>query len=191
MNSKLSKIRKQMKRQEKEKTIQGPETDKVRKTFLEKLKSFFCFCRAKKTADKRPLTAEPKKTFLEKVNAFFRCKRWKNHCLKKSGERNNLTDETQKTFLEKILKTSNSRLAKFNHAIKKHKNGMQKQDKSIRMYIKQNCKWVILFLVVYIIIFGAVVSGPILVNHFRVLNRNETEQERSMIGNYSKELFRA
>ena len=42
-------------------------------------------------------------------------------------------------------------------------------------------KWVILLLVVHIIIFGAVVSGPILVNRFRFMNQNETEQERSII----------
>ena len=61
-----------MERQEKKKkAIEDPETDEVQKTFLEKLKSFFCFCTAKKTADKRPLTDEPEKTFLEKMKSFF------------------------------------------------------------------------------------------------------------------------
>ena len=125
-----------MKRQEKAKTIQGPETDKVRKTFLEKLKSFFCFCTAKKNKD---LSDEPQKTCLEKIRLLICCCK-----AKKRPEK-------------------------------------QKQNKSLRIYIKQNWKWVISLLVVYIIISGAVVSVPILVNHFRVMNRNETEQERSII----------
>ena len=41
-----------MERQEKKKESEGPEADEVQKTFLEKLKSFFCFCKAKKNKSK-------------------------------------------------------------------------------------------------------------------------------------------
>ena len=207
-----------MERQEKKKKIESPENDEVQKTFLEKLKPFFCFCKTKKkkstcsrvkkfncctkrsknvtqnpvkskTADKRNnLTDEPQKTFLEKVSAFFRsitCKKKKNHCFKKSSttdDRESVTDEPQKTCLEKI------RLLICCCKAKKRPE-KQKQNKSLRIYIKQNCKWAILLLVIYIITFGAVVSGPILVNQFRVLNRNETEQERSMIRKIFKRII--
>ena len=119
-------MKKQLERQEKKKNAIGdPETDEVQKKFLEKMKSFFCFCTAK----------ENKKSSIQKKN---------------------------------------------NNAMKKPKTKVQKQDKSFRAYIKQNCKWVIFFLVTYIIILGAVVSTPILVNHLRFISLNETKQERSI-----------
>ena len=189
-----------MEKQEKKKKIEGLETDEIQKTFLQKLKSFFCFCTGKnnncprlkklncctktskndtqnqiksKTADKRDnLPNEPQKTFLEKVNAFFRSIMCKNS----TDERDNLTDEPQKTFLKKMTSFVGCCRAK-----KKPKNENKKEDKSLRTYIKQNLKWVILLLVFYIIIFGAVVSVPILVNHYRDMNQNETDQERSII----------
>ena len=125
-NSKLNALKKQLERQEKKKNpIGDPETDKVQKKFLEKMKSFFCFCSAK----------EKKKSSIQK---------------------------------------------KINNEIKRPKTTVEKQDKSFRTYIKQNCKWVILFLVIYIIILGAVVSTPILVDHLRVRSLNETKQEGSI-----------
>ena len=193
--------------QEKKEKNEGPETNEVQKTFLEKVKSFFCLCTAKnnknnskqkkfnccikrskndeqnqvksKTADKRDnLTDETQKTFLEKVKSSS------------TDERDSVTDELQKTFLEKMrllicccTSKKNKNNSRLKNITKKLKNEVQKkkQDKSLRIYIKQNTKWVILLLVVHIIIFGAIVSGPILVNYFRFMNQNETEQERSII----------
>ena len=180
---KLNKIRKQIERQEKKKKIEGPEIDEVQITFLKKLRSFFCFCTAIKNKNN---------STLNKLN--YGKERSKNETQNPvmsstTDERDNLTDKPQKTFLEKMKlficfctkKNKSNSSPRNNHAIKKLKNEIQSQDKSLRTFIKQNWKWVISLLVVYIIISGAVVSVPILVNHFRVMNRNETEQERSII----------
>ena len=196
-----------METQEKEENaIGGPETDESQKAFLEKLKSFFCFCLAKKNKDDSRLkksnsrikrsknetqnpvisntagerfsmSDELQKTFLGKLNAFFSSitekMRNSNYCLKKSrtaNEIDNLTDEPQKTFLEKMKS--------FFCFCTTKKNQVQKPDKSLRTYIKQNWKWVVLLLVIYIITFGAVVSAPIIVSRLRFISQNETEQER-------------
>ena len=184
-----------METQEKEENaIGGPDTDENQKTFLEKLKSFFCFCLAKKNKDDSRLkksnsrikrskneTQKPvlpnatKKTFLEKLGTFFSSitgkKRKNNHHLKKSSTTGELNNQPQKTFLEKTKS--------FFCFYKAKKNKVQKPPvKSLRAYIKQNCKWIIFSLVIYIIIFGAVVSTPVIINHLRAIRQNETEQER-------------
>ena len=151
-----------------------------------------------KTTDERlSLSDENQKTFYEKLKAFSSSitgrQKKKDSCLKISttdNERDNLNDEPQKTFFEKMKSffcfctskedKNNSRLNKLNHTIKRPKKETQKPDKSFRIYIKRNCKWVIFLLIIYIAILGTVVTTPILVNHFRVISLNELEQERSI-----------
>ena len=169
-----------------------------------KLKKFNYDIKRSKNETQNPFTSNTtderlnQKTFHKKLNASFSFitgkKKHKNNYLKTANtddERDNLTDEVQKTFLEKMKSffcfctaekdKNNSRLNKLNHTIKRPKNEIQKQDKSFRIYIKRNCKWVIFLLVIYIIIVGAVVTKPILFNHFRVeASLNETEKERSI-----------
>ena len=110
----------------------------------------FCFCIAKKSKDDPSL-----KTF--------------NYGLKKSKDKtqnpvlSNDANEPQNFFFEKVKS--------------KTKTKVQKPANSLRMYIKRNWKLVALFLVSYIITFGAVVSGPI-VKFLKVISKNETEKER-------------
>ena len=187
-----------MERQEKKKNIDGTKADEVQKTFLERLKLFFDLGTAKKnknnsrlikfnygirrsknatqsplkskTTDKHDsLIDEPQKSFLEKVSVFFKSITWK--------KKKNLSLKKSSTTHERDVLADQPKIPK---------KEMQKQDKSLRIYIEQNCKWAILLLVIYIITFGAVVSGPILFNHFRVMNQNETEQERPIISRLPK-----
>ena len=192
-------MKKQSEAQEKEKD--AIETNEVQKTFLEKLKSFFCFCtaknkdnsrlkkfnygikRSKNETQKPVLPNATKKTFLEKLGTFFSSitgkKRKNNHHLKKSSTTGELNNQPQKTFLEKTKS--------FFCFYKAKKNKVQKPPvKSLRAYIKQNCKWIIFSLVIYIIIFGAVVSTPVIINHLRAIRQNETEQERFEVLKLSK-----
>ena len=71
-------------------------------------------------------------------------------------------------------------LKKFDNSIKRSKHELMKSDKSLRSYIKQKWKWIFILFILYAIVFGAVLSTPILINHFRVTSRNETEKERSV-----------
>ena len=113
-------------------------------------------------------------------------------------------NKTEKANLEKhkpsfAKKQSYQRHKKFNYDIKRSKNDTQKQvtletnsgintskeeikrpGKSLRHFIIQKCKWVILLVVSYVIIVGAAVTTPIIVNHFRIRSQNETKQERSI-----------
>ena len=93
------------------------------------------------------------KTILEKLKSIFRC------CKRKKIK-------------------DNPRLKKFNYGIKRPKNDIKRLDKSLRRYIKQKLKLVIFFIVIYITIFGAVVSIPITVNHLRIIGQNQIKQER-------------
>ena len=150
-----------MERQEKKQNIERSETDEVKKTFLEKLKSLFCSCKAKKSKDSPRLNKndEPQKTFLsKKLKSIFSSVTGKSSQAFKrprtAGECDNLTDDPQK------------------------KTKVQKPAKSLRTYIKRNWKWVVLFLVNYIITFGVVISVPFIVDLIKVISKNETEKER-------------
>ena len=107
-----------------------------------------------------------------------------------SDKRSNLTDEVRKkkdenlktifSFCTKTKNEDNQGPKKFNTGIKRSKQETEKPVKSLRNYIKQKCKWVTFLFVIYTIVFGAVMSIPILVNHFRVISQNQAEQERSI-----------
>ena len=195
-----------MERQEKTKNVGGSETDEVKKTFFQKVKLFFCFCTEKKSKDNSRLKKfryavkksnnktrnsilsndadecfnlndEPQKSFLGKLKSIFSSimgkKRKNKHCLKKSrtaDERHNLTDEPQKTFPEKVKS--------FFCPCKEKKAEVQNPAKSPRTFIKQKWKLVVFFFVIYIIIAGGVISVPFIVNHIKVISKNETKKER-------------
>ena len=82
------------------------------------------------------------------------------------------------SFLTRRKVKNIARLKKINCGVKGYKNEIRKSDKSLRSYIKRNCKWVAFLIVIYTIIFGAIVSAPVAVNHLRTISRNESEQER-------------
>ena len=106
----------------------------------------------------------------------------------KRDEGSDLADKPQKTTFEKLKsllsfyseKTieDNQRLRKIKHGYKRSKNEIKERGKSLRQCIKQNRKWVIIVFVIYIIVFGAVVSTPVIVNHLKNISQNETKQER-------------
>ena len=95
------------------------------------------------------------------------------------------TDGTRQAQLKSIFsvftrrKVKNiARLKKFNYGVKRYKNEIRKPEKSLRSYIKRNCKWAALLVVIYIIVLGTIVSTPVAVNHLRATNHNKSEQER-------------
>ena len=163
-------------------------SDEPQKTILEKLKSIFCCCTRKKI----------------KENPSLKKKKERSTNLKKSTTADEQSDKTRKNILEKLksmfccckIKTileklksifrcckrkkikDNPRLKKFNYGIKRPKNNIKRLDKSLRLYIKQKLKLVIFLIVVYIIIFGAIVSIPITVNYLSIIGHNEIKQER-------------
>ena len=176
-----------------------PEADEADKTILEKMKSFFSKIIEKK---KEKRSDEPQKTILEKLKSIFCCctrkKIKENPSLKKKKERSmslkiststdEQSDKPQKTMLEKLksffscCKTEkikdNPRLKKFNYGIKRSKNDIKRLNKSLGCYIKQKLKLVTSLIIIYIIIFGAIVSIPITVIHLSQNGGNETTQER-------------
>ena len=95
------------------------------------------------------------------------------------------TDGTRQAQLKSIFsvftrrKVKNiARLKKLNYGVKRYKNEIRKPEKSLRSYIKRNCKWAALLIVIYIIVLGTIVSTPVAVNHLRATNHNKSEQER-------------
>ena len=174
-NEKLLKMEKDEKNKRRLNNFKLSESGKSK---LENLKSFFSKI-TKKKEEKSPgfkksksgdeRSEEPQKTLLEKLNSILHC------C-------------TRRTMLEKLKSTfscckrkkikNNPVLKKFSYGIKRSKNDIKKLDKSPRRYIKQKLKWVILFCIIYVIIFVAIVSIPITWNHLSVVCQNETKQER-------------
>ena len=192
--------------------IEGDETDETEKTFLKKVKLFFSSVAKKKEdisrlkkfnhAIKRSeskngkqvkankadgnadLTNEPQKSKLEKFKSFFSC------CTKEKNEadeRADLTHEPEKTGLEKFKSflfctrkknKDGPKQKQFKDFIKR-----SKKVKSLRNYIKQKWKWIVLFLVNYILTLGEIVSMPILVNRFGGASQNQTEKERFITEN--------
>ena len=140
------------------------ETDVTDKTILEKRKSSSGTRKKKKTE--------------------------KNDNSKNCNAGSDLNDKPQRTILEKLKSFScfctrkknkdNPTLKQFNNDIKKSDHMTEKPVQSLRSYIKQKWKWTLLILVTYVIVFGAVVSTPFIVGHFRghFTVINETEQER-------------
>ena len=151
---------------------------------------------------------ETGKTKFKKFNLFFssrptrtkkgisRLKKF-NHGVKKSESEDqkqvkpskaDLTSETRKTKLDKFKSffslctrkknNDNPRLIKSNYGIKRSKTKTKNLDKSLRHYIKQKLKWVVLLLITYVTFLGGIVSTPILINHFRATSQNQTEKER-------------
>ena len=82
------------------------------------------------------------------------------------------------SFLTRRKVKNIARLKKINCGVKGYKNEIRKSDKSLRSYIKRNCKWAAFLIVIYIMILGAIVSTPVAVNHLRATNHNKSEQER-------------
>ena len=135
-------------------------------------------------------TSKADKTKFEKLKPFIGRvikKKETNSSSKKLNTANkgsDLTNKSQKTIIEKMKSCfsfctreknkDNPKLEK----LKRSKNESKEQVKSLRRYIKQKLKWVVLSFVIYIIIFGGVLSTPFVVNHFRVISQNQTEQER-------------
>ena len=163
-------------------------SDETQKTVVEKLKSIFCGCTSKKIKDNPNLekknerstslkistsnneqSHKPQKTMLEKIKSVF-C------CCKIKTIREKLKSIFRCCKRKKIK--DNPRLKKFNYGIKRPKNNIKRLDKSLRRYIKQKLKLVIFLIVVYIIIFGAIVSISITVNYLSIIGQNETKQER-------------
>ena len=142
---------KQENSQQRLKQFKVTEADETDEAKLEKMVSFFRTIVEKKKS--LNLTDKPQKTTLEKLKSFF------SFCTKKKNN-------------------DDSGWTKFKNGIKRSKHG--KPVKSLRLYIEQKCKWIIFLFVTYIIFFGLVVSTPMLINHFRTISRNETEQERSV-----------
>ena len=136
--------------------------------------------------------SEAGKSKLENRKSFFskitKKKEEKSPGFKKSKSGDERSEEPQKTLLEKLKSTfscckrknieNNPGLKKFSYGINRSKNDIKKLDKSPRRYIKQKLKWVILFCIIYVIIFVAIVSIPITWNHLSVVGQNETKQER-------------
>ena len=112
--------------------------------------------------------------------------------LKKESEKNNDIRRLIKIYSKmknsKKMNKNDHGLKKFDNSIKRSKPEIVKPDKSLRSYMKQKWKRIYILFVFYAIIFGAVLSTPILVNHFRVINRNETDQERSITYKFFKEI---
>ena len=112
---------------------------------------------------------KPQKTMLEKLKSVFCCCKIKT-----------ILEKLKSIFRcckRKKIK-DNPRLKKFNYGIKRPKNDIKRLDKSLRRYIKQKLKLVIFLMVIYIIIFGAIGSIPMTVNHLSNIGQNETKQER-------------
>ena len=135
------------------------ETDESGKTKLGNLNSFFRKI-SKKKNEKSPGLKKPEstdeqtqKSILEKMKSLFRCCR-------------------RKTIKD------NPSLKKFNYEIKRSDNDTKNLDKSLGRYIKQKLKWVLFLFVIYVLVFGAILSIPITLNHLNVIDQNETKQER-------------
>ena len=110
--------------------------------------------------------------------------------LKKESEKNNDIRRLIKIYSKmknsKKMNKNDHGVKKFDNSIKRSKPELVKPDKS--SYMKQKWKRLYILFVFYTIIFGAVLSTPILVNHFRFTSRNETEQERSITYKFFKEV---
>ena len=167
-NQELKELKNELEKNEKEKNvIKHPETDKAQETFLGKIKSL-CSSKTKKK--------EENKTSVKNLTT--------------PDERSNYSDENRKTKDEKLKTFSslctkkknknNLGIKKFNIDTKRSKHEIDKSIKSLRSYIKQKWKWVTFLFVIYTVIVAAVVSTPAVATHFRVINRIETEQERSI-----------
>ena len=99
-----------------------------------------------------------------------------------------LADKIDETKFEKLKSFSsgikekenrkNPKQKKLKDDKKISKNEFKYRVKSLRRYIKQKWKWIILLFVTYITIFGVVVSIPIVFYHSIITNENVTEQER-------------
>ena len=136
------------------------------------------------------MSDESEKTFLQKLMSCFSSvtgnKSEKNH------ENDDLTDEPQKTFFEKFRlcfsfctaknKKDNSRLKKFNYAMKRPKSEVKKPDKSLRTYIKRNWKLVVSLIGLYFS-FAALVSSQVVVNFLLGMSQNKRDQERFINSN--------
>ena len=142
--------------------IEGSESDETEKTLAQKVKLIF----GSKT--------EKKKEDIRRLKKF-------NHVVKgsrsdvrkpvkpnKDDKRADLTHEPQKTKLETFIKSFFKRPEKVD----------RKPVKSLRNYIKQKWKWIIVLIVTYIIVLGGILSAPILVNHLRITSQNQTKKER-------------
>ena len=159
--------------------IEGDETDENEKTFLEKVKLFFSSI-AKKKED------IPKLKKFSQATKRSESKTQKPVKPRKAGQPTDITNEPKETKFEKFKSffklctkkknNENPRPKKIEFGIKRSKNEI----KSLRHYIKQKYKWVISFLLSYIIILGVVVSTPIIIYHLRFMSRNQTKQERSI-----------
>ena len=119
----------------------------------------------------------------------------------KQSFRKSMLSKTNDTKLDKVKSLSDTKarkksedslaLKKFEHGIKRSEKEIKKSSKSLRLYIKQKCKWVTFMFVIYIIILGAVISMPFIHNHFRVMSQNGTEQERSITRKIPKGLVKS
>ena len=136
------------------------------------------------------------------LNRTTKKKKEKSSGLKKSKSADERSDEPRKTLLEKLKSTfscckrkkikNNPTLKKFNYGIKRSKNDIKKLDKSLRPYIKQKLKWVTFFILIYVIIFVAIISISISVNHLEplsVVSQNKTKQERFISSKVQVDLF--
>ena len=121
-------------------------------------------------------TEEAGKTLLEKLKSFFG-KSMEKTKKQNRGSRNLNTVNNSSDLIAK--NENNPRFKKFNDLnIKRSRNKIEKPFKSLRDYMKQKFKWVICLFSIYVIIFGAVTSTPIVFNYFTVTRQNETKQER-------------
>ena len=121
------------------------------------------------------------KTCFEKLKSLCSSKAENKRESKPSLKTFKSNDEKLKTVSSLCTKNRKKQsLKKLTNEIKKSKQEIEKPVKSLRSYIEQKCKWTISLFVVYTIIFGAIVSTPVLVKHFQVISQNETEQERSI-----------
>ena len=97
--------------------------------------------------------------------------------LNMASESSDLIDKPEKTILAKLKSLFSFCTGKKNETNPRLKNSYS----SLRRYIKQKCKLIILLFIIYIIIFGAVVSIPFVMNHLRIISQNQTQQERLIV----------
>ena len=88
--------------------------------------------------------------------------------------------KTDLSLLKAEKKNSRYALKRYNlYNIISYKPRIRNTVKSLRGYIEKKCYKVITMLLFYIIFLGAILSTPILINHFERKSHNQTEKERS------------
>ena len=97
--------------------------------------------------------------------------------------------ETDLRFLPDEKHIDNRGIKKTIHAVKRSKKDVGKPLKSLKTYIEQKWNKVLAMILCYIIFIGAILSTPIVINHFGVKSKNQTEKERFITGISSEKYY--